>query len=189
MPKFVPYLRPWGEAGIVHAKNTSTGKLDGRGLKMMYVGASMHHSGDTYLMFHPATRRIHKTSDVRFTQKMFYRQDFTHSSNQDHPLDTSFYDMHLVPNPVPVLEPTTLPISDNRSTASDTSMPSLMVPDDASLTSLSLIDDDGDEGMWSSLPSSVQHLDPPDLRLPAPDHDDGRQVPVGENHTIDVTNV
>ena len=71
LPNFVPYLRPWGEAGIVHIKTIGTGKLDDRGEKMMYVGASMQHSGDTYLIFSPITSRIHKTRDVKFTQKMY----------------------------------------------------------------------------------------------------------------------
>ena len=102
LPKFVPYLRPWGEAGIVHVKDTTTGKRDARGVKMMYVGASMHHSGDTYLMFHPLTSRIHKTRDVEFTQKMYYRQDASISSDQPHPLDTSFFDMQLIQDIDPV---------------------------------------------------------------------------------------
>ena len=193
LPKFVTYLRPWGEAGVVHIKSTSTGKLDDRGAKMMYIGASMHHSGDTYLMFFPLTSRIHKTRDVQFTQKMFYRQDSSTSSDQPHPLDTSFLNMHLIQDTV---QPLVAPSPDTDSTA--TSMPSLTPRDDASIRTISTVDHDNEGGgMWGSLPFSVQFSDPHDPSLPASDPDDGWQGPVissSEPHMpdlaiIDATNV
>ena len=63
---------------------------------MMYVGASMKHSGDTFRMFDPVTKRIHMTRDVKMLQKMFYRQDGTIFSDQPHPLDTTFDNLTIV---------------------------------------------------------------------------------------------
>ena len=177
LPKFVPYLRPWGEAGVVHVKTLSTGKLDDRGEKMLYVGASMHHSGDTYLMFSPHTSRIHKTRDVVFTNKMYYRQDGSPSSDQKHPLDTSFFDMHLISDTPPVPAPPP-PIATDDDDTADTSMPSLVPRDDISLPTLSTVDSDHkNDDLWGSLPSSVQFADPHAQSPPASAPDDGWQGP------------
>ena len=63
---------------------------------MMYVGASMVHSGDTFRMFDPNSKRIHLTRDVRMLKKIFFRQDGTISSDQPHPLDTTFDNLTIV---------------------------------------------------------------------------------------------
>ena len=95
VPKFAALLRPWGEAGIVHTKQISTGKLEDRGSRMMYVGVSPAHSFDTFLMYNPSTKRVHISRDVQFTKKMFFRQDFSTSTDQYHPLDTSFENLTI----------------------------------------------------------------------------------------------
>ena len=62
----------------------------------MYVGASMLHSGDTFRMFDPVSKRIHLTRDVKMLRKLFYRQDDTISSDQPHPLDTTFENLTII---------------------------------------------------------------------------------------------
>ena len=80
LPPFTQFLHPWGIAGVVFIKTTATKKLEERGRRMMYVGASTVHSGDTFRMFDPNSERIHLTRDVKMLRKMFYRQDETISS-------------------------------------------------------------------------------------------------------------
>ena len=94
LPKFHKFLHPWGVAGVVYIKKVSTGKMEDRGKRMMYLGASLLHSGDTYVMFDNETRRTHLARNVKMLKKMFFRQDKSISSDQPHPLDTSFD--HLV---------------------------------------------------------------------------------------------
>ena len=66
----------------------------------MYVGASMVHSGDTFRMFDSNSKRIHLTRDVQMLKKMFFRQDGTISSDQPHPLDTTFDNLTIVQDEV-----------------------------------------------------------------------------------------
>ena len=90
IPHFSQLLHPWGESVVVLTKGLSTRKLDNRGTKMMYVGASLTHSGDTSRVFDPSTKRVHHSRNVTFRKKMFYRQDYSISTDQFHPLDTTF---------------------------------------------------------------------------------------------------
>ena len=85
-----------GGAGIVHVKKVASGKLDERGTRMMYVGVSLAHPHDACLMYNPSTKRTHISRDIVFTKKVFYRQDFTVSNDQDHPLDTSFTNLNII---------------------------------------------------------------------------------------------
>ena len=98
LPKFTNLLRPWGEAGIVHVTKVASRKLDDRGIRMMYVGASLVHSHDSFLMYNPSTKRTHISRDVVFTKKMFYREDFSVSSDKEHPLDISFENLRIIVN-------------------------------------------------------------------------------------------
>ena len=90
VPRFSKHPHPWGESVVVLTKDLSTRKLDNRGTKMMYVGASLTHSGDTYKVFDPLTKRIHHSRNVTFRRKMYCRQDSSVSTDQPHPLDTTF---------------------------------------------------------------------------------------------------
>ena len=47
-------------------------------------------------MFDPNTKRIHLTRNVKMLRKMFYRQDGTISSDQPHPVDTTFDNLAIV---------------------------------------------------------------------------------------------
>ena len=69
IPKFVQHLHPWGKSVVVLTKNIATRKLDDRGTKMMYVGASLNHSGDTFRVFDPPTKRVHHSRNVKFMRK------------------------------------------------------------------------------------------------------------------------
>ena len=71
LPLFTNFLHPWGVAGVIFTKTTVTKKLENRGRRMMYVGASMLHLGDTFRMFNPMSKRIHLTRDVKILRKMF----------------------------------------------------------------------------------------------------------------------
>ena len=93
---------------------------------MMYVGASMVHSGDTFRMFDPNSKRIHLTRDVKMLKKMFFRQDGSISSDQHHPLDTTFENLtivqeEVVTDAVSVNNPAIPIAQDNTSLVSSTS--------------------------------------------------------------------
>ena len=62
----------------------------------MYVGVSLSHPHDACLMFNPSTKRFHISRDIVFAKKMFYREDFSVSSDQDRPLDTSFTNLQII---------------------------------------------------------------------------------------------
>ena len=98
LPNFTNHFHPWGVAGVVFTKTTATQKLEERGRRMMYVGASIAHSGDTFRMFDPETKRIHRTRDVKMLEKMLYREDHSISSDTPHPLDTTFENLMIVQN-------------------------------------------------------------------------------------------
>jgi hypothetical protein len=53
IPKFVKYLRIFGEAGIV--KNGKDGKVGDRGITMAFVGYADGHAGNCYRMYNPVT--------------------------------------------------------------------------------------------------------------------------------------
>ncbi len=52
-PKFVKYLRTFGEAEIV--KDKKDGKVGDRGITMMFVGYANSHPGNCYRMYNPVT--------------------------------------------------------------------------------------------------------------------------------------
>ena len=189
LPKFTNFLYPWGVAGVVFIKKTTTKKLEDRGRRMMYVGASMQHSGDTFRMFDPETKRIHMTRDVKMLQKMFYRQDGTISSDQQHPLDTTFENLNIIreevtgdasttevsvnnPDPVNDNDETSLVTSnsyDHTPSVSSEEMPGLArrqvdTTMHSDSTASSVLDD------WSVSPSASLEDDGPDgVRLAPPE--------------------
>ncbi len=56
IPKFVKYLRTFGEAGIV--KNGKDGKVGDRGITMLFMGYADEHAGNCYRMYNPVTSGI-----------------------------------------------------------------------------------------------------------------------------------
>ena len=77
-------------------KKISTGKIDDRGKRMIYLGASLLHSGDTFIMFDNDTKRTHLVRNVKMLKKMFFRQDKSISSGQPHPMYTAFENLVIV---------------------------------------------------------------------------------------------
>ena len=49
-PKFVKYLRTWGEVGTVKTRKVTTSKLEDRGTLCMLVGYAINHDSGVYRM-------------------------------------------------------------------------------------------------------------------------------------------
>ena len=64
LPRWVGYLRTWGEAGVVKLKTKTTAKLVQDGVTCMFVGYEMSHEGNVYRMCDPSTRGIHVSRDI-----------------------------------------------------------------------------------------------------------------------------
>ncbi len=72
MPRFVKYLKQWGEAGVVKLNNSMTPKIYDRGMTCMLVGYSNIHAGDTYRMWDPNSQQVHLSSNVVWNGKMYF---------------------------------------------------------------------------------------------------------------------
>ncbi len=59
IPKFIKYLRTFGEAGIV--KNGKDGKVGDRGITMAFVGYADGHAGNCYRMYNWVTSQVCET--------------------------------------------------------------------------------------------------------------------------------
>ncbi len=71
LANFTKYLRTWGETGII--KTGKDGKIGDRGVTGMFVGYTLNHKGDCYRMWNPNTKKVSKTCDVVFLNRMFFR--------------------------------------------------------------------------------------------------------------------
>ena len=69
-PKFVKYLRTFGEAGIV--KNMKDGKVGDRGITMLFVGYSSGHAGNCYRMYNLVTSRVCESRDIIWMGRMYF---------------------------------------------------------------------------------------------------------------------
>jgi len=70
IPKFVKYLRTFGEAVIV--KNGKDGEVGDRGITMVFVGYAVGHAGNCYRMYNPVTSRVSVTRDVIWLGRMYF---------------------------------------------------------------------------------------------------------------------
>jgi hypothetical protein len=89
-PKWMKFLRTWGEAGTVKVKKNTTPKLTDRGLHCMFIGYTDDHDGDVHRMCNPKTERVHITRDfIWMTQLMFTKgiEDPVIEVNNDNPED------------------------------------------------------------------------------------------------------
>ena len=50
-------------------------KVLDRGMTCVFVGYAVDHEGDCYLMWNPATMRVHTTRDVIWLNRFYYRQN------------------------------------------------------------------------------------------------------------------
>jgi hypothetical protein len=71
-PKFGPYLKIWGMAGVVKTKMVGTPKLQDRGKVCMFIGYAENHHVDTYRMFCGRNKTIYTTRDVKWLDRMYY---------------------------------------------------------------------------------------------------------------------
>jgi hypothetical protein len=71
-PKWMKYLRTWGEAGTVKVKTKTTPKLADRGVQCIFIGYADDHDGEVYRMWNPKTERVHITRDVIWTKQMMF---------------------------------------------------------------------------------------------------------------------
>jgi hypothetical protein len=71
LPNFTQDLHTWGEAGII--KTSKDEKLGDRGDRGMFMGYTSNHEGDCYRMWNPNTKKVSKTHDMVFLNRMFFR--------------------------------------------------------------------------------------------------------------------
>jgi hypothetical protein len=71
-PKWMKFLRTWGEAGTVKVKTKTTPKFADRGVHCMFIGYADDHDGDVYRMWNPKTERVHITWDVIWMKQMMF---------------------------------------------------------------------------------------------------------------------
>jgi hypothetical protein len=73
IPKFVKYLRTFGEAGIV--KDKKDGKVGNRVITMLFVGYMDGHAGNCYRMYNPVTSRVWESRDIIWCGQMYFTSE------------------------------------------------------------------------------------------------------------------
>jgi hypothetical protein len=71
LPNFTQYLHTWGEVGII--KTGKDGKIGDWGVTGMFLGYASNHKGDCYRKWNPNTKKVSKTHDMVFLNRMFFR--------------------------------------------------------------------------------------------------------------------
>ena len=74
IPKFVEFLRTWGEAGVVKTKTKTATKLTSKGSSCMFVRYADNHAGDCYRMWEPERNYIYITRDVLWLKRMYFNK-------------------------------------------------------------------------------------------------------------------
>ena len=67
-PHFLHYMREFGRVGYVTKREKILNKLEERAIKCIFVGYGSNHSGDTYRMYNPETKRTVLTRDVKWAE-------------------------------------------------------------------------------------------------------------------------
>ena len=62
-----------GEADVVKTRNKSTPKIVDQGLTCMFVGYNTESGDDVYRMWNTKTKRIHRTRDIIWLNRMYYQ--------------------------------------------------------------------------------------------------------------------
>jgi hypothetical protein len=66
-------MRTWGETGTVKIRTDTDPKLkETSGVVCVMIGYPNQHSGDTYQMFDPVSRRVYVTRDVQWLGRMYW---------------------------------------------------------------------------------------------------------------------
>jgi hypothetical protein len=71
-PKWMKFLRTWGEAGTVKVKTKMMPKLADRRVHFMFIGYADDHNGNVYRMWNPKTERVHITRDIIWMKQMMF---------------------------------------------------------------------------------------------------------------------
>ena len=67
-PQFLQYMKEFGRVGYVTKREKILNKFEERAIKCIFVGYSTTHSGDTYRMYNPETKRIILSRDVKWAE-------------------------------------------------------------------------------------------------------------------------
>ena len=67
-PSFLYHMVEFGRVGYVTKREKISGKLEDRAVKCVFVGYGRNHSGDTYRMYNPVTKRIILSRDVKWAE-------------------------------------------------------------------------------------------------------------------------
>ena len=67
IPKSVKYLRT--------ANNRKDGKVDNRGITMVFMGYADEHAGNCYRMYNPVTSRVNVTQCIIWLRSMYFRTE------------------------------------------------------------------------------------------------------------------
>ena len=66
-PSFLSNMVEFGRVGYVTKRDKMKGKIEDRAIKCVMVGYGRNHSGDTYRLYNPATKRILLSRDVTWS--------------------------------------------------------------------------------------------------------------------------
>ena len=72
-PKIYPYLVEWGRIGFVTIRQKFKSKWKEHSFKAAMVGYAKNHSGDTYRMYNPKTKKVIESRDIKWAD--FNRPD------------------------------------------------------------------------------------------------------------------
>ena len=67
-PSFLYHMVEFGRVGYVTKREKISGKLEDRATKCVFIGYGRNHSGDTYRMYNPVTKRVILSRDVKWAE-------------------------------------------------------------------------------------------------------------------------
>jgi hypothetical protein len=78
---FASPIRTWGGARTVKTKMMTMPKLADHGVQLMFVRYAKDHTGNTYCMWNPTTKRVHVTRDIIWLKHTYYKKWIFSPSN------------------------------------------------------------------------------------------------------------
>jgi hypothetical protein len=70
-PKWINYLRAFGEIAIVKTPPKLQTKLTNRGIPGIYLGPAENHKGETYTFWNPITKYIFESRSAIFLDQTY----------------------------------------------------------------------------------------------------------------------
>ena len=67
-PSFLYHMVEFGRVGYVTKREKISGKFEDRAIKCVFVGYGRNHSGDTYRIYNPITKRIFLSRDIKWAE-------------------------------------------------------------------------------------------------------------------------